>query len=64
MWIETLVASIGALILLVTPHVGVWIETDIQTDSSANGGVTPHVGVWIETVARVPAPQVAVSHLM
>ena len=38
-----------ALIIKVTPFVGVWIETSACLNYAQKEGVTPFVGVWIET---------------
>ena len=38
-----------ALLVAVTPYVGVWIETDCSSGVTTMREVTPYVGVWIET---------------
>ena len=38
-----------ALVLAVTPFVGVWIETLAHVNDDKKTPVTPFVGVWIET---------------
>ena len=47
--LKPITTTSNALLIHVTPHVGVWIETSGSIRLSTGRDVTPHVGVWIET---------------
>ena len=61
-WIETSLATAGAVSNDVAPYVGAWIETMMKNLILLSVIVAPYVGAWIETVNADGLADVTGSH--